>query len=86
MLAGYKTYIIAGLMLILAGLHVIGIDVPGVPPIDLGAAILTALGLITGRMGSRTDAAKAAFIASPSIVSVDAAKAQLNNTSSTAGV
>lgn len=86
MLSGYKTYIIAALMLVLAGLNVVGIDVPGVPPIDLGTAILTALGLFTARQGARSDAAKAAFIASPAIISVDAAKAQLNNTTSSSGV
>lgn len=86
MLSGYKTYIIAALMLVLAALHLVGIDVPGVPPIDIGTAIMTAIGLVSARVGAKSDAAKAAFVASPSIPSVAIAKAQIKHTSSDAGV
>jgi hypothetical protein len=57
-LSGYKTYIIAVIMILLIALHYLGINIPGVDPnaLDLGAAI----GLITARGGASVDAAKAA--------------------------
>lgn len=84
MLSGYKTYIVAGIGLLLACLHLAGIDVPGVSAsaYDIGGAIAALLAVITGRVGARSDAAKAAFIASPTVTSVDAAKSAINATSS----
>lgn len=58
MLDGYKTYIVAGVLLVVGGLQVVGIPIPGFGE-DAGYAFTTAIGLITGRLGARNDAKKA---------------------------
>lgn len=52
-LTGYKTYIVAAIMLLLIVLHQFGINVPGVDPmtLDIGAAI----GLLFSRSGAKSD-------------------------------
>ena len=59
MLTGYKTYIVAVVLLALAALKFIGIEVPGVSETsDPGALITMALGLIFSRIGAKTEAKK----------------------------
>lgn len=61
-LAGYKTYITAGVMIAVALVKIGGIDVPGFA-VDPGTMISAAVGLIFARNGAANDAAKAAMIA-----------------------
>lgn len=64
-LTGSKTYIVAGILLVISILQMFGITFPGIPPLPLGDAIggvLASIGLITGRMGAKNDAAKAVVI------------------------
>lgn len=57
-LSGYKTYIIAGLCLVMLVLHMLGIDVPGVSyqSYDIG----TLIAVFFARQGAAADANKAA--------------------------
>jgi peptidoglycan hydrolase-like protein with peptidoglycan-binding domain len=60
MLSGYKTYILAILILASAlAENFLGVDVPGFS-MGLGEAFAVGLALITGRAGATNDAAKAA--------------------------
>jgi peptidoglycan hydrolase-like protein with peptidoglycan-binding domain len=60
MLSGYKTYILAILILASAlSENLLGIDVPGFS-MGLGEAFAVGLALITGRAGAKADAAKVA--------------------------
>jgi len=77
MIAGYKTYIIIALLVILNGLHYFGIDVPGFTSInDPGNLISVLLALWSARNGARNDAAKAlaASTSAPPVSTVSAAK------------
>jgi peptidoglycan hydrolase-like protein with peptidoglycan-binding domain len=59
-LTGYKTFIIGGALILLGGLSLIGWSIPGVP-LDQSQGlpmIMSGLGLITGRVGAKTEAAK----------------------------
>lgn len=57
-LAGYKTYITAALMILIALAKIGGMDVPGFS-VDPGTMFASALGLIFARSGAANDAAKA---------------------------
>ncbi len=55
-LAGYRTYILAALIILCAlGENFLGVDVPGYE-LSLGDAIMVALGLFTARIGAKNDA------------------------------
>ena len=55
-LAGYRTYILAALIILCAlGENFLGVDVPGYE-LSLGDAIMVALGLFTARVGAKNDA------------------------------
>jgi hypothetical protein len=59
-LTGYKTFIIGGLLIVIGAIELLGWQVPGVP-LDPGQGIPTimaGIGLITGRVGAKTEAAK----------------------------
>jgi len=56
-LTGYKTYIVAVILVILAALSAIGIPVPGFD-MEPGAAVTMALGLVFSRNGAKTEAKK----------------------------
>lgn len=57
MLSGYKTYITAAVMVIIAGAKMfLGVDVPGFTG-DPGTLITAALGLIFARIGASNAAA-----------------------------
>lgn len=60
-LTGYKTFIIGGVLIVLGALELLGWQVPGVPldPSQGIPTIMTGIGLITGRVGAKTEAAKA---------------------------
>lgn len=58
-LSGYKTYILAALILLVAAAETfLGTDVPGFD-LSLGDAFMVSLALITGRTGAKADVAKA---------------------------
>lgn len=57
-LAGYKTYLVAAVLLAIGALGVVGIPIPGFEG-DPGYAFATAIGLITGRAGAKSDVNKA---------------------------
>jgi peptidoglycan hydrolase-like protein with peptidoglycan-binding domain len=61
-LTGYKTFIIGGLLIVLGGIELLGWQLPGIPldPSQGIPTIMTGIGLITGRVGSKTEAAKVA--------------------------
>lgn len=59
MLTGYKTYVVAAILLLVAALKFMGIEVPGVSDnSDPGALITMALGLIFARTGAKTEVKK----------------------------
>lgn len=57
LLTGMKTYIVALILILVAGLNAVGIVVPGFD-MDPGAAIAMALGLIFARNGAKTEIKK----------------------------
>ena len=60
-LTGYKTFAIGALLILLGASAMIGLQVPGVP-LDPSAGlgmIMSGIGLITGRVGAKTEAKKA---------------------------
>lgn len=57
MFQGYKTYIIAAALVVLAALSALGFAVPGFE-MEPGAAITMALGLIFSRNGAKTEVKK----------------------------
>lgn len=78
-LTGSKTYIVAGVLLVISGLQLFGVTIPGIPPIPPGDAItgiLSALGLTAARLGANTQAAKALAVAQGT--SVTAAHLQID--------
>lgn len=80
-LTGYKTYVIAGVLLVISGLQLFGFAIPGVPtisPQDAIAGVLSALGLIAARTGANTQAAKALAVAKT--IPVETAHQQINST------
>lgn len=83
-LTGYKTYIVAGVLLLICVLQLFGISIPGVPAISPGDAIggiLTAFGLTAARAGATHEAAKALVAANQtSATSIADAKSVLANT------
>lgn len=59
MLSGYKTYIVAAVMLLIAALKFMGIEVPGVSDnSDPGALIAMAFGLVFARNGAKAEVKK----------------------------
>ena len=59
MLQGYKTYIVAVVLVVIAALKFMGIEIPGVSDnTDPGALISVALGLVFARNGSKTEVDK----------------------------
>ncbi len=76
-LNGYKTYIIAGLTIVLLILHWFGVDLPFVDYNHL-PAIGAALAAITARMGGKDDAARAVVVSTnpPSSLPVNASVSQ----------
>lgn len=76
-LNGYRTYIIAGVSLLLIVLHYLGIDIPGVNSAQVGD-IGAIIALFFARIGSKNDAAKAVVVSSTtSAATVSAAKEQI---------
>ena len=59
-LSGFKTYILAALILVSAAAEtfVPGLDIPGFS-MSIGEAIMVSLALVTGRSGAKTDVKKA---------------------------
>jgi hypothetical protein len=59
MLQGYKTYIVAVVLVVIAALKFMGIEIPGVSDnSDPGALISVALGLVFARHGAKTEVDK----------------------------
>lgn len=58
-ITGYKTYIVAAVLLLIGALSFLGITIPGFEG-DPGLTISTAIGLIFGRVGARTEVRKLA--------------------------
>lgn len=58
-LAGYKTYILAALIIVSAAAeNFLGVDIPGFD-MSIGDAVMVAFGLFTARIGAKNDVAKA---------------------------
>lgn len=56
-LTGYKTFIIGGILIICGAVEFFGLQIPGMSG-DPATLIMTGIGMITGRLGAKTEAAK----------------------------